>query len=291
MQAARDVPPEAGPAELRHLVERRGGFVGCISQATVKGLRAFDKEDLAHELGNALDLQPAVLAEIRRAENLNKVEEGCRLVVCEQEISREEQQIVQTTLVGVCLQGTCGSISGELILDGNVEKPPTDHLVSVEGRSFSVLPWRACDDTNVGNDMVKDFDDNWVDIPNGWRPYEICKDFDRLVLPKVIAGNCWGTDMVIVRRGQKWPAWKTGIQGPASAGRRLSSHVEWFEMDHARNRCVFRAEDTQRAPSKKLDPLWRSWNGRVLLERIPHEEQQHAFKAFLYRSACETWCA
>ncbi|CAE7023629.1 unnamed protein product [Symbiodinium microadriaticum] len=144
----------------------------------------------------------------------------------------------------------------------------------------------------MGMDMVKDFDDNWLDIPAGWKPYEVCQDFEQVVLPQVIAANSWGTDMVIVRRGNKWPGWKTGVRGSAAgAGKRLSSHVEWFETDHAGRRCVFRAEDPQRTPSKKLDPLWRSWSGRLLLERVPDSAKIDAFKALLHLHALDSCTA
>ncbi|CAE7188359.1 unnamed protein product [Symbiodinium pilosum] len=177
--------------------------------------------------------------------------------------------------------GSCCTVSGELLLDA-VQDPPQGYTVNENGRCFTVLPWKAPSDSDMGTDMVKDYDDNWLDIPAGWKPYEACQDFDEVVLPKVIAGNSWGTDMIIVRRGNKWPGWKTGVQGlSAGAGKRLSSHVEWFETDGSGRRCVFRAEDPQRTPSKKLDPMWRSWSGRVLLERVPDSSRIDAFKTFL----------
>ncbi|CAE7616294.1 unnamed protein product [Symbiodinium natans] len=185
--------------------------------------------------------------------------------------------------------GICCTISGELLIDGACHNPPPGHCVYEDGRCFAVLPCRAADDSDMGTDMVKDFDDNWLDIPAGWKPYEACQDFDQVVLPKVIAGHAWGTDMVLVRRGNKWPGWKTGIRGAAAgAGKRLSSHIEWFETDSSGRKCVFRAEDPQRTPSKKLDPLWRSWSGRVLLERVPDSTRIEAFKALLHLQALES---
>ncbi|CAJ1359039.1 unnamed protein product [Effrenium voratum] len=115
------------------------------------------------------------------------------------------------------------------------------------------------------------------------------EDFQHFVLPEVIGAHAWGTDMLMVRRGKKWPAWKTGILGPSAAGQRMCSHVEWFELDRSERKCVFRAEDTERTPSKKLDPIWRSWSGRMLLERISDAEQLDVFKAFLRSAACEAW--
>ena len=42
-------------------------------------------------------------------------------------------------------------------------------------RSFTVLPHAARDDREMGLDMLKAFDDNWLDIPDGWKVYEVCK--------------------------------------------------------------------------------------------------------------------
>ncbi|CAK9057261.1 Hypothetical protein SCF082_LOCUS30756 [Durusdinium trenchii] len=183
------------------------------------------------------------------------------------------------------------SVLGTLHGDLRVTNSPARSVpsVTVARRDYAVLPFAKPSDETIGMDMVKAFDDHWIEIPPGWKAYEVGEEFEELVLPKVIAAHSWGTDMVMVRRGKKWPGWRTGIQGGEGAGRRLCSHVDWFETDPAGRRCVFRGEDTQRAPSKKLDPLWQSFGGRVLLERISEEEQLQIFKALLLSEASALW--
>ncbi|CAL1137161.1 unnamed protein product [Cladocopium goreaui] len=197
---------------------------------------------------------------------------------------------LQLTFVSQLGESLVGGIQGQISLrEAVADVADASYTVEKEGRTFAVLPWKKKDDKEIGMDMVKAFDDSWIDIPCGWKPYQVCKDFERVILPEVIGGHAWGTDMLLVRRGSKWPGWKTGIQGTSSAGKRLCSHVDWFEIDVSGRRCVFRGEDTQRTPSKKLDPFWRSWGGRVLLEKISQHEQIEVFKAFLRTTACATW--
>ncbi|CAE7566684.1 unnamed protein product, partial [Symbiodinium sp. CCMP2456] len=277
------------------------GQFGCevqISPAKFQDLRHLSSgEDRVRELQQTLDLSRLQHSKKPSWEAFLQGSGGCQLGWCERPSSLREDQAergraIQATLVCYCPPGACFTISGELLLDGASCDPPPGHSVCLNGRRFAVLPWKAAGDSDMGMDMVKDFDDNWLDIPAGWKPYEVCQDFEQVVLPQVIAANSWGTDMVIVRRGNKWPGWKTGVRGSAAgAGKRLSSHVEWFETDHAGRRCVFRAEDPQRTPSKKLDPLWRSWSGRLLLERVPDSTKIGAFKALLHLHALESCTA
>ncbi|CAJ1359038.1 unnamed protein product [Effrenium voratum] len=63
---------------------------------------------------------------------------------------------------------TGGTIYGDVKLGANCVAPP-DHSVTKKGRTFGVLPWRRPDDRTMGNDMIKEFDDNWIDIPAGWK--------------------------------------------------------------------------------------------------------------------------
>lgn len=179
---------------------------------------------------------------------------------------------------------------GEMeILDSSCG-PPEDHCVNEGGKTYSVLPWKLPLDFEMGHDMSKFQDDNWVDIPPGWQPHVAGDDFKGFVLPKVIAAHAWGTDMVIVRRDKEWTAWKTGIQGPGSAaGTRLSTHIEWIDLDTAGKRVVFRGEDTERMPSKKLEPVFRSWCGRLLIERVPFTQLLADWRSFIQVKAQAEW--
>eukprot|EP00435_Cladocopium_sp_Y103_P002817 s4139_g1.t1 len=191
--------------------------------------------------------------------------------------------------------GFVGGIQGQICL-GEAVTADASYTVEKEGRTFAALPWKKKDDKEISMDMVKAFDDSWIDIPCGWI---FCRtalwDFERIILPEVIGGHAWGTDMLLVRRGSKWPGWKTGIQGSSGAGRRLCSHVDWFEIDVSGRRCVFRGEDKvsrrhqKRTSDHDLLAVEQSLIvfavGRVLLEKISQHEQIEVFKAFLRTTA------
>jgi len=179
-----------------------------------------------------------------------------------------------------------GAIQGQINLGDEIEP---EYTVQMEGRSFTAFPSKKANDTEIGMDMTREFDDNWMDLPCAWKPYEACKDFERIILPEVIGGHSWGTDMMMVKRGTKWPGFQTGIQGASGAGKRICSHVDWFEVDASGRRCVWRGEDPVRTPSKKLDPFWRSWGGRLLLEKIPQQQRIDMFKVFLQTTAITAW--
>eukprot|EP00439_Symbiodinium_sp_Y106_P043568 s7208_g5.t1 len=222
--------------EARSVVEQFGCEVQ-ISPAKFQDLRHFSSgEDRVRELQRTLDISSDHLSRLQPSkqpswETFLQGSGGCQLGWCERPSSLQEDQAkrrrtIQATLVCYCPPGACCAISGELLLDGASCDPPPGHSVYQNGRCFAVLPWKAPGDSEMGMDMVKDFDDNWLDIPAGWKPYEVCQDFEQGVLPKVIAANSWGTDMVIVCRGNKWPGWKTGVRGSAAgAGKRLSPAV------------------------------------------------------------------
>lgn len=297
---------------LRHLVPRRSlcgdrGLFQDFLDLTCRGFTSTEESDVRQAGARVLAVGAAKLVENRGEMAYQDLDEQLQLGVeklrellspaAEADAPRaafqeewkgdSELQLTFVSQLGSA-RGFLGGIQGQIAL-GEAVTADASYTVEKEGRTFAVLPWKKKDDKEIGMDMVKAFDDSWIDIPYGWKPYQVCKDFERVILPEVIGAHAWGTDMLLVRRGSKWPGWKTGIQGTSGAGKRLCSHVDWFEIDVSGRKCVFRGEDTQRTPSKKLDPFWRSWGGRVLLEKISQQEQIEVFKAFLRTTACATW--
>lgn len=182
-----------------------------------------------------------------------------------------------------------GRYTAELKLDGSAAGvPPPENCVEVHGRRFAVLPSRPPSDYMVGYDMVVDQDDNWLDIPPGWRPYDAGEDFRVLVLPQVVAAHGWGTDLMLILKDGKWTGWKTGLNGRARAGQRASSHIEWFETDTTGRKCVFRGEDPTRY-HRKGSIVFYQWAGRMLMEQVPRSELLKDWKSYVRLQAKVAW--
>jgi len=285
--------------EAADAVERDGGRilpVGCagpeFSHVEVPREEAASRcTDLAAKLG--LDAE-------QTSKLLQAVEAGCgeeRVFVDERQDSVLSSRYISYRLwhekVSDKVFVVFGTYHARLEVDGTVKEgePPRDHCVECEGRLFSVLPWKQPEDSQEGVDMVKERDDNWIDIPAGWRPYEVCKDFTRVVRPKVIAPYAWGTDVVLVRKGDHWPAWRTALRDHNTPGTRYCSHVDWFEVSKDGKKCVFRGEEVSFTPSKKLEPVFRPWNGRVLIERVPMIRLMEDWRAYMQLRAQADWRA
>jgi len=184
-----------------------------------------------------------------------------------------------------------GRYVAELQLHGSAAgAPPPENCVEVHGRRFAVLPSRPPADYMVGYDMVVDQDDNWLDIPPGWRPYDAGEDFRVLVLPQVVAAHGWGTDLMLILKDGKWTGWKTGLNGKTRAGQRASSHIEWFETDVTGRRCVFRGEDPTRY-HKKGKIVFYQWAGRMLMEQVPRSELLSNWRSYLCLQAEAAWAS
>lgn len=162
-----------------------------------------------------------------------------------------------------------GHYQAAAAVEASVEfEPPVDQCVEVNDRTFSVFPPWPKDDDWYRYDMM----DKWWNLPVGWTYVDTStEDFHNLILPQVVAAHYWGTDIVMAWYEDRWRPFKTKMY-KNSAGGRAAYSADFFQTDITGRKCVF-----------------RGWNARLLIERIPCADLIASWECYVKLKAQSEW--
>merc|ERR1712032_1745636 len=99
---------------------------------------------------------------------------------------------------------------------------PPNNCIKLGDRTFTVLPPASPHFSSPTSEMSG----NGFEIPSGWKVAEEADDFEDIRV-NIIQPYYWGTNVILVKKGDRWNAYKSAAFNPPGA---FHEDCKWFSL-------------------------------------------------------------